>query len=238
MIQKRIPIDDNPDLVELLEATYAGARIESACIHKVIIDENDVNVELDLNIEGGWGIHGKLILDLEDDNTVAEKLREIISLEDDASDNASLLFRGAVKRVRCVDNLTWRKKLGNNPGMIVVLDLTVGKEYDVVHSNVGGPYRLNVIDDTGEESSFNSSQFEVIEWREGEFGLMDKCKICRNICETEAHYHLGLYFCDNCWAEFQDAKAEAHLTTKRGALLNIELDIIDALYVKHNPEKT
>ncbi len=67
---------------------------------------------------------------------------------------------------------------------------------------------------------------------------MDKCKICRNICEAEAHYHLGLYFCDNCWAEFQYAIAEAHrhLTTKRGALLNIELDIIDALYVKHNPE--
>ena len=67
---------------------------------------------------------------------------------------------------------------------------------------------------------------------------MGKCKICKNICETEAHYHLGLYFCDNCWDEFQDAIEKVHLTTNRVALINTELDIIDALYVKHNPEQT
>lgn len=74
--------------------------------------------------------------------------------------------------------------------------------------------------------------------KRGESELMDKCNICRNICETELHHHLWLYFCDNCWAEFQAALEEVPLITKSGALLNIELNIIDTLYVKHNPEKT
>lgn len=166
-VLKKIPLDDNPDLVKLIEDTYNGGRVFDTYVHKITLDEDDVNIELDLTINDTWGIHGTTQIGLDDDNTVAEKLREIISLEDSTIRNAADLFRGAVKRVRCVDNLTWRKALGTNPGMVVVLDLTVGKEYDVVHSNVGGPYRLNVIDDTGEESSFNASQFEVIEWQGG-----------------------------------------------------------------------
>ena len=167
MILKKIPLDDNPDLVKLIEDTYNGGRISGARVLRITLDEDDVNIEMELTIDDAWGIHGTVQMDLHDDNTVAEKLREIISLEDSTIRNASTLFRGAVKLVRCVDNLTWRKALGTNPGVVVVLNLTVGKEYYVVHSNVGGPYRLNVIDDTGEESSFNSSQFQVIEWQEG-----------------------------------------------------------------------
>ena len=167
MLLKRIPIDDNPDLVQLIEGTYNGGRISDAHVLKITLDEDDVNIEMELTIDDAWGIHGTVQMDLNDDNTVAEKLREIILLEDGTIRNASTLFRSAIKRVRCVDNLTWRRRLGTNPGKVVVLDLTRGKEYDVVHSNVGGPYRLNVIDDKGEESSFNSSQFEVVEWQEG-----------------------------------------------------------------------
>lgn len=82
MVLKRIPIDDHPDLVALIEGTYNGGRISDTYVHKITLDGNDVNVELDINIDGGWGITGALQLDLEDDNTLSEKLREIISLED------------------------------------------------------------------------------------------------------------------------------------------------------------
>ncbi len=167
MLLTRIPLDNNPDLVKLIEDTYNGGRISDARVLKITLDEDDVTIEMELTIDGAWGIHGTVQMDLHDDNTVAEKLREIISLEDSTIKNAADLFKGAVKRVRCVDNLTWRNALGTNPGMMVVLDLTHEKEYDVVHSNVGGPYRLNVIDDTGKESSFQACQFEVIEWQEG-----------------------------------------------------------------------
>jgi len=82
MVLKRIPIDNYPDLVKLIEDTYNGGRVHDTYVHKITLDENDVNIELDLNINDTWGIHGTVQLGLDDDNTLAEKLREIIALED------------------------------------------------------------------------------------------------------------------------------------------------------------
>lgn len=82
MVLKRIPLDDHPDLVKLIEDTYNGGRVSEAYVHKITLDGNDVNVEIDLNINDTCGIHGTVQMGLDDDNTVAAKLREIISLED------------------------------------------------------------------------------------------------------------------------------------------------------------
>lgn len=81
MIRRIIP-EDHPDLVEGIEATYLGGRIDGIHIHKITIDEDDVNVEIDLDIDGAWGVHGTFQIELDDDNSLAEKLREIITLEE------------------------------------------------------------------------------------------------------------------------------------------------------------
>lgn len=82
MVLKRIPLDDNPDLVKMIEDTYNGGRLYDTYVHKITIDGNDVNIELDLTINDTWGIHGTAQLGLNDDNSLAEKLREIIELEE------------------------------------------------------------------------------------------------------------------------------------------------------------
>ena len=77
---KRIPLDDHRDLVQLIEDTYNGGRVSETYVHKITLLDYDVNIELDLNIDGAWGITGGTAqMGLHDDNTVAEKLREIIS---------------------------------------------------------------------------------------------------------------------------------------------------------------
>jgi len=86
MVLKRIPIDDHPDLVKLIEDTYNGGRVFNTYVHKITIDENDVNIEIDLDINDTWGIYGTVQIGLDDDNAVAAKLREIISLEDETHD--------------------------------------------------------------------------------------------------------------------------------------------------------
>lgn len=82
MTLKRIPIDDHPDLVKMIEDTYNGGRVFDTYVHKITIDDEDVNIEIDLTIDGAWGIHGTTQIGLDDENSVAEKLREIIQLED------------------------------------------------------------------------------------------------------------------------------------------------------------
>ncbi len=82
MVLKKIPIDDNPSLVNMIENSYLGAPIHGVTVHKITIDHNDVNIELDLDIGDNLGIHGTLQIGLDDYNTLSEKLREIISLED------------------------------------------------------------------------------------------------------------------------------------------------------------
>jgi len=82
MVLKRIPIDDHPDLVKLIEDTYNGGRVFDTYVHKITIDGDDVNIEIDLTIDGAWGVTGTFQIGLDDDNTVAAKLRKIISLED------------------------------------------------------------------------------------------------------------------------------------------------------------
>ena len=75
---KRIPIDDHQDLVTMIEDTYTGAQVYSVNVHKITIDENDVTIEIDLEIDGTWGITGSFQIGLNDDNSIAKKLREII----------------------------------------------------------------------------------------------------------------------------------------------------------------
>lgn len=81
MLRRIIP-ENHPDLVSGLIGTYEGTRVSSIDIHKIIIDGEDVNIEVEICFDGAWGIHGTIQIELDDDNDFAEKLREIIELEE------------------------------------------------------------------------------------------------------------------------------------------------------------
>ncbi len=86
MSVKKISIEDYPSLVKLIEDAYCGDQIYGVTVNNVTIYSREgftslVTVELDLRISGAFGVAGRFQLKLDGNDTIAEKLRQIIQLE-------------------------------------------------------------------------------------------------------------------------------------------------------------
>ena len=77
-MRKRIEV--TKDIREMIRGTYEEATIYEVNVHKITVDENEVDIEVDVCVNGAWTVcSGNIQIGLDDDNSLAKAIREVIT---------------------------------------------------------------------------------------------------------------------------------------------------------------
>jgi len=176
---KRIEVTDT--IRELVEGTYGQATVDEVNIHKIIVDGNDVNIEVDLCIDGAWAVcNGNIQMGLDDDNSLAEALRKALMaslhLLKERRYDAMIMKELADKLQKVKENIGTKEITLSNPYGGKDYRVPIDEAIAVLEGIDGAPY-LESIANEWEERVKETSQPEI--WSTILFGY------CKGDAEVE-----------------------------------------------------
>lgn len=166
---------------ELIEDSYEQTTVEVVSIHRITVDGNDVNIEVDLCINGTWAVcNGNIQIGLDDDTSLAKAIKEALvaslHLLRERRYNAMIMKELADKLQKVKENIGTKEITLSNPYGGKDYRVPIDEAIAVLEGIDGAPY-LESIANEWEERVKETSQPEI--WSTILFGY------CKGDAEVE-----------------------------------------------------